>query len=162
MTHNIQSRPERRAMTNLAHTRRKTSPGQLISLRRRRLSELDACLGRIVGIDRRLHELGVPFPVRLSPLPDRGKVVAALHDTWDWLHRWTERSQPKQAREDRIEPEHTRVDRSKLARQLAEALPHSRVTAISLYHLATGLSLRESGRRGRGNPEAGLGSPSPS
>jgi hypothetical protein len=108
------------------------------------LKELDACVGRIEGIDRRLHELGVPFPVRLSPLPDRGKVVAALHDTWDWLDRWKERSQPKQAREDRIEPQPTRVDHSKLARQLAEALPHSRVTAISLYRSATGQGLRES------------------
>jgi hypothetical protein len=107
------------------------------------LRDLRNCVQRIEGINRRFHELGVRVPVRLPPLPDRSKVIDAISDTWDWMDRWKEQSQPKQMRGERIEPQLT-VDRSKLARQLAEALPHHRLEAIKAYRSATGLGLRES------------------
>jgi hypothetical protein len=57
--------------------RPEASPLQLIALLRLRLKELRACVGRIEGIEQRLHDLRVRVPVRLPQLPDWKEVSNA-------------------------------------------------------------------------------------
>jgi ribosomal protein L7/L12 len=59
-------------------------------------------------------------------LPDARKIADAKTELW----------------QEQTRRRHT-VDRLELARQLAQAMTHSRIAAIKAYRLATGLGLRE-------------------
>jgi hypothetical protein len=90
--------------------RPKASPKQLIGLLRLRLGTLAACVGRIEGIDQRLHKLDIRLPrSMMPPLPAANELRNARDKLLDKLWEWPEQ---KRVSDEFDPPQHSRPNRS--------------------------------------------------